>query len=261
MTFPVYIHLFGLRLHPHWVFESLAYFLGFRVYLFIRSRFGDPVESGVRWWAIAAAAAGAAAGSKLLFLLEDPQMTAAHWNDLAYVMGGKTIVGGIIGGWIAVECVKSHIGESTSTGDLFAVPLCVGMAIGRIGCFLTGLYDHTFGLPTSLPWGVNFGDGIPRHPTQLYEIAFLLALGVVLLVLQRRPHRNGDIFKYFMMAYLGWRVAIGYLQPEHRLLGLSAIQFAALATVVFYIVWFVRHRNSLVTTAISEPTKAQVTHG
>jgi prolipoprotein diacylglyceryltransferase len=261
MTFPVYLHMFGLRLHPHWVFESLAYFLGFRVYLMVRRKFGDPVESGARWWAIAAAAAGAAAGSKLLFLLEDPQLTASQWHDLAYAMGGKTIVGGLIGGWIAVEWIKSRIGADTSTGDLFAVPLCVGMSIGRIGCFLTGLADHTYGLPTSLPWGVNFGDGLARHPTQLYEVVLLSLLGVALLLLQRRPHRNGDIFKYFMMAYMGWRIAIGYLQPEYRLLGLSAIQFAALGTFMFYAVWFARHRNLLVTTAIPEPAEAQVTHG
>jgi phosphatidylglycerol---prolipoprotein diacylglyceryl transferase len=261
MTFPVYIYLFGLHLHPHWVFETLAYFLGFRIYLMVRQKFGDPIESGVRCWAIAAAAAGAAAGSKLLFLLEDPQMTTAHWSDLAYVMGGKTIVGGIIGGWVAVEWVKSRIRENTSTGDLFAVPLCVGMAIGRIGCFLTGLDDHTFGVATSLHWGVNFGDGIARHPTQLYEIVFLSVLGAALLLLQRRPHRNGDIFKYFMLAYMSWRVGIGYLQPERRLLGLSAIQSAALATVLFYIVWFARRRNSRVTIGVSEPTEAQVTHG
>ena len=43
-----------------------------------------------------------------------------------------------------------------STGDLFVVPLCVGTAIGRIGCFLSGLEDRTYGTPTSLPWGDRF---------------------------------------------------------------------------------------------------------
>jgi prolipoprotein diacylglyceryltransferase len=48
--------------------------------------------------------------------------------------------------------------------------------VGRIGCFLTGLADNTYGTPTGLPWGVDFGDRIHRHPTQLYEIAFLMIL-------------------------------------------------------------------------------------
>jgi len=91
-------------------------------------------------------------------------------------MGGKTIVGALIGGLLAVELIKRYIGFSTSTGDLYAIPLAVGIAIGRIGCFLTGLSDNTYGIPTSLPWGIDFGDGISRHPTQLYEIIFLAAL-------------------------------------------------------------------------------------
>ena len=95
-------------------------------------------------------------------------------------MGGKTIVGALVFGMIAVELMKRYIGLQQSTGDLYAIPLALGIAIGRIGCFLTGLADDTYGVATSLPWGVDFGDGVHRHPTQLYEIAFLLALIPVL---------------------------------------------------------------------------------
>jgi phosphatidylglycerol:prolipoprotein diacylglycerol transferase len=91
-------------------------------------------------------------------------------------MGGKTVVGALIFGLIAVELMKRYIGVRQSTGDLYATPLALGIAIGRIGCFLTGLSDNTYGTPATLPWAINFGDGIPRHPTQLYELAFLLAL-------------------------------------------------------------------------------------
>ncbi len=72
--------------------------------------------------------------------------------------------------------MKRSIGLQQSTGDLYAIPLAVAIAIGRIGCFLTGLPDNTYGTPTNLPWAVNFGDNIPRHPTQLYEIIFLVTL-------------------------------------------------------------------------------------
>jgi phosphatidylglycerol---prolipoprotein diacylglyceryl transferase len=234
LHFPLYFYLGSWRIHPHWVFEALAYFLGFRVYLAVRRRAGDSIPEPTRWTAIAAAAVGAALGSKLLFLFENPAETLQHWRDIAFLMGGKTMVGGLIGGLFAVELVKSRIGERRSTGDLFVFPLIIGMAIGRIGCFLTGLADHTYGVATSLPWGIDFGDGIRRHPTQLYEIVFLLALGSVLLVVRRRLTESGDLFKLFMVAYLGWRFAIGFIQPEIPLAGRSAIQWACLATLIYY---------------------------
>ncbi len=78
-------------------------------------------------------------------------------------MGGKTIVGALIFGLISVELMKRYIGVRQSTGDLYAIPLALGIAIGRIGCFLTGLSDNTYGTPTTLPWAINFGDGIPRR--------------------------------------------------------------------------------------------------
>jgi prolipoprotein diacylglyceryltransferase len=154
----------------------LSYVVAFAVYLRLRRYFGDPVAIPLRWAAVAAAVAGAALGSKLLFWLEDPRLTLQNLHNPAYLIGGKTIVGALIGGLITVELMKRYIGLRTSTGDLYAIPLAVGIAIGRVGCFLTGLSDNTYGISTNLPCGIDFGDGIRRHPTQLYEIAFLVTL-------------------------------------------------------------------------------------
>jgi phosphatidylglycerol:prolipoprotein diacylglycerol transferase len=135
--------------------------------------------------------AGGALGAKILFWFEDPQLTAHSLHNPEYLLGGKTIVGGLVFGLITVELTKRYIGLRDSTGDLYAIPLALGIAIGRIGCFLTGLPDNTYGTPTNLPWAINFGDGIPRHPTQLYEILFLLALIPILYrVLSRTSHKN-----------------------------------------------------------------------
>ena len=235
MTFPVYISLGSLKIHPHLIFEMAAYAIAFRVYLFLRKRSGDALDDGNRWWMIAAAAMGAVVGSKVLYWFEEPTLTAAHWRDPAYLMGGKTIVGALIGGMFAVEIAKRLLGITRRTGDLFAVPLCVGIAIGRIGCFLTGLDDHTAGVATSLPWGVNFGDGISRHPTQLYEVLFALALGWFLWRRIQRPYASGDLFKMFMVAYFGFRLLCDFLKPEVRVLfGLSSIQWACVAMLCYY---------------------------
>jgi prolipoprotein diacylglyceryltransferase len=112
-------------------------------------------------------------------------------------------------------------------------PLIAGIAIGRMGCFLAGLADHTYGVATGLPWGVDFGDGVFRHPTQLYEIGFLLILGIGLAVYARRKGRNGELFRLFMFGYLSWRLFIEFYKPRLELIGpLSAIQVASLAGMV-----------------------------
>ena len=214
--------------------ELLAYIAGFLAYLRLRRRYGDSVSDASRWTVITAAVAGAAIGSRVLYWFEDPALTLSHWHDPVYLLGGKTIVGALIGGLFAVEWAKRRTGETRSTGDLFAAPLALGIAIGRIGCFLTGLSDHTYGTATSLPWGVDFGDGIRRHPTQLYESLFALVLFFFLMRMLRRPRQEGDVFKAFMVAYLGWRLAIDFLKPEAHIADLGGIQWACIAMLLYY---------------------------
>jgi len=220
--------------HPalHLLFESLAYLVGFAIYRHLRKSRGDLLDEQQRWQIIAAAAVGALLGSRALGLLEQSPLPQFHWSwQLLLAPGGKTIVGGLLGGWLAVELVKALSGIRSRTGDLFAVPLCIGIAVGRIGCFLAGLADDTYGTPTNLPWGVDFGDGISRHPTQLYEIIFLLALAALLSRWSARPHRNGVIFRAFMAAYLAFRFAIDFIKPQPQVHGLNWIQWACLAAL------------------------------
>lgn len=221
----------------------------------------------LRWAAVAAAVAGAALGAKLLFWFEDPQLTLANLHNAEYFVGGKTIVGALAGGLLTVELIKRNIGLRVSTGDLYAIPLAAGIAIGRVGCFLTGLPDNTYGTATNLPWGVNFGDGIPRHPTQIYEIVFLLALIPILLYVQKkvagtagsapeslasgvRPFLPGDVFKLFMVAYMTFRLVFDFFKPYPRLfLGLGGIQWVCVLILLYYsrdIVRWVRPRPRVI---------------
>jgi phosphatidylglycerol---prolipoprotein diacylglyceryl transferase len=233
MHFPLEIPVGPYSLNAHVAFESMAYLVAYRIYVSQR-RAGDFLSASSRLSIVAAAAVGAAIGSKVLAWLEDPAALLAHWNDSAYLMGGKTIVGGLLGGTITVEWIKRRLGIRERTGDLFALPIVAGIAIGRIGCFFAGLADRTYGSPTTLPWGVDFGDGIRRHPTQLYEIAAMALLALAIRWLARRPHRTGDLFRLFLTSYLAWRFAIDFLKPEPRLLGFTTIQWASLAGLIFY---------------------------
>ena len=233
VIFPIYLRLGHIGADLHMLFETLAYVVGFQLYRRLRQRFGDPISQDNRWWIITTAAVGAVLGSKILGCLEQAPEIVHEWRNPVYLISGKSIVGGLVGGWIAVEWIKRRLGITVSTGDLFAVPLTLGIAIGRIGCFLAGLPDQTYGIATTLPWGVDFGDGILRHPTQLYEMAFLLTFGLALWMFLRQPHRNGDVFKLFIAGYMGWRLLVDFLKPEFRVFGLSIIQWTCLMVSVY----------------------------
>lgn len=230
------LELGPLRLPAHAICESLAYALGYTFYRLRRARQGDPIPETTRWIVVAAAAAGALAGSRLLFWLQNPQLILGGATPAAALLEGKTIVGGLLGGLIAVELAKRRVGESRSTGDLFVPPLCLGMAVGRVGCFLAGLTDPTYGGPTGLPWGVDLGDGVLRHPVQLYEIGALALIAA--WAAARRPGavRSGDLFRGFMILYLLFRFGVEFLKPNLKAyLGLSAIQWAALLGLAYYL--------------------------
>ncbi len=236
MTFPAYLDVFGTRLHPHLVFESLGYFAGARVYFAARRREREsqlPLETNL--WLLVGCIFGAWAGSKLLAWAEMPAhyLAVARENPAA-LLGGKTIVGGLLGGWTGVELAKKICRVARSTGDTFVWPLALGTAIGRLGCFFTGLDDHTYGIATSLPWGVDFGDGVARHPTQLYESIFVLLLATAIALSTRsRILPSGARFRLYFAGYFAFRFAVEFLKPrETPLLGLSAIQLAGLAGVI-----------------------------
>jgi prolipoprotein diacylglyceryltransferase len=233
MTFPLEFHLAGRAVPAHFVFEAIAYAAGFQLFLFLRRRRSRNAMAGTvpleqTAWILVGCVFGALAGAKLLAWAESPIEYWTARGNLAAWLGGKTIVGGLLGGWIGVEIAKKRIGITHSTGDTFVFPLLLGIVIGRVGCFLTGLADHTHGVHTTLPWAVDFGDG-PRHPTQLYEIAFLMLFGVALILRARKPHFDGELFRLFMLGYLAFRFTIEFLKPRYApWLGLSAIQLAAM---------------------------------
>ena len=182
---------------------------------------------------------GAMLGAKLPFALAADD---GLWSWSAWFAHGKTIMTGLAGGYLGVEAAKWTLDVRTKTGDTFAVPVALAVAIGRIGCFQAGC---CFGQPTSLPWGQYFPlahDDPPllRHPTQLYEAAFHLTAALVLLVLARRGIFRGQLIKLYILSYLAYRFASEFLRPEPQLGGgLTAYQWGALALApIFLALWW-----------------------
>ncbi|PJJ60841.1 prolipoprotein diacylglyceryl transferase [Hymenobacter chitinivorans] len=237
MTYPVQLALGPLVLPVHLLFEVLAYSLGYRFYQRLRARTHDLISDDHRLWIFVGCAAGALLGSRVLGLLEHPELLWHPPGGWLYYFTNKTIVGGLLGGLIGVELTKKHLGVTSSSGDLMVFPIIVGMSLGRVGCHLAGLTDGTFGTPAALPWGINFGDGIPRHPTNLYEIGWLLLLGAGLWLLERRrPLPDGWRFRFFMVGYLLFRLLVEFIKPTPAPSGwgLTAIQWACVAGLGYY---------------------------
>src|SRR5262249_9047194 len=95
------------------------------------------------------------------------------WGQGVFALA-HSVAGALAGAIVAGELCKLARGIKQSTGIVFVGPFAAGVAVGRWGCLFAGLPDQTFGVPTSLPWAVDLGDGIGRHPVQIYESASML---------------------------------------------------------------------------------------
>jgi phosphatidylglycerol---prolipoprotein diacylglyceryl transferase len=150
----------------------------------------------------------------------------------------RSIEGAIAGGIVAVELYKWRAGIAARTGARFALPLAVGVAVGRIGCHLAGMDDFTYGTPTALPWGHDFGDGILRHPVQLYESAAMAAFALVYVIgVRRRDRYLIDNGFYLAVGYYGLqRFVWEFLKPYGALIGPFTLFHVLSAALVVYAV-------------------------
>ncbi|SIQ02795.1 prolipoprotein diacylglyceryl transferase family protein [Maribacter ulvicola] len=227
--------VFGVKLNMHLILEYLAFFIGFRYYVFLRKRSTDAISSNNRLSILIGAVFGALFLSRLVAFFENP---VTHiQEDWLYNLNNKTIMGGLFGGLLGVEFAKKIIGEKQSSGDLFTLPIILGIIIGRVGCFLAGIKEFTFGKETTFFTGIDLGDGLLRHPIALYEVVFLIFLFIIIQRLQKSKikHRNGDLFKLFMVVYFTLRFCIEFIKPNpFYFLGLSSIQILCLICLVYY---------------------------
>ena len=223
----------GRTINIHLLLEYAAFFIAFRYYLWLRKRTEDPISTSTRLSIILGAAAGAFLGSRIMAFLENPQLAEL---SVLVVYNLKTIMGGLFGGLLGVELTKWMIKEKHSSGDLFTLPIIAGIFIGRIGCFLAGTNEFTYGITTSFITGMDLGDGLKRHPLPLYEMLFLVVLFFVLKkISDQKKLQDGYLFRLFMLSYFGFRFFIEFLKPNVFLvLGFSSIQWLCILCFVYY---------------------------
>jgi phosphatidylglycerol---prolipoprotein diacylglyceryl transferase len=148
------------------------------------------------------------------FYLRDPLEAFAVWH------GGMSFHGGLIGTFIAGYIVIKKKGlKFFEVADLI-VPTCpIGIGFGRMGNFING---ELFGKTSNVPWAMIFpqGGGMPRHPSQLYEVFFEgLLLFIILWIYKDRKKRDGDVFALFLILYGLFRIFCEFFREPDLQLG------------------------------------------
>jgi prolipoprotein diacylglyceryltransferase len=223
----------------HALFDGLAWLSAAFTTVALRRWFSDAFVSPGRPGAeyLIAVVVGAALGG---YLLGSLNLWLSGLSGVA-----RSIEGALAGAIVAVELHKWRNGIVGRTAALFALPAAVGIGVGRIGCYLSGIDDFTYGVPTDLPWGHDFGDGILRHPVQLYESFAMLAFAVVYSVAlwRRQAWLIANGFALFVLVYAVQRFGIEFLKPYARIaVGLTLFQIVC-ALMITYALVLLRPRN------------------
>lgn len=172
---------------------------------------------------IGAAVGGYGFGSLNLYLSGSPNI-------------GRSIVGALAGSIAAIEFFKWLKGMRGSTGIIFVPAFCATVVVGRWGCYLSGLADKTHGTATTLPWGVDLGDGVMRHPVQLYESFSMLGFLVVALVLIGKRNSWFMAYGFYAMVavYAAQRFVWEFFKPYGAVLGPLNVFHLVCAALIAY---------------------------
>jgi phosphatidylglycerol---prolipoprotein diacylglyceryl transferase len=154
-----------------------------------------------------------------------------------------SVAGALVGAIVAVELYKAMRGVRGSTGGIFVGSFATGIVVGRWGCLFAGLPDRTYGRPTSLPWAVDLGDGIARHPVQIYEslaMALFLALYVAGLA-ARAPWAMRRGFYALCIWYGAQRFAWEFLKPYPTVVGpFNVFHGLSVGLVIYGVAYWIR---------------------
>lgn len=196
-------------------------------------------------------------GSKLLHLVENWHAFINDPVEMAFSPGGLTFYGGLILASVAIVVYtrKTKI-NFFYVADITSPSLALAYGIGRIGCHLAG--DGDYGIPTSLPWGVNYENGIvkpidmfagsdiaagfpnglvpndtPLHPTPIYEFLAAAALFFFLRFLLKKDWKTGQVFGIYLIFSGLFRFLVEFIRLNPRLMfGLSEAQLISLGLIL-----------------------------
>ncbi len=235
---PVLFHIGNFEVSSYSFFITLGIITGALVYFYEARKLHQNNEK--TFMIVIGAFIGSTIGAKLLEMLLNVDRLSSANDLLLFLISGRTIIGGLIGGTIGVWITKRILNIKAKRGNLFAPAVAIGVCIGRIGCFFEGC---CYGKPSHLPWAVDFGDGIARHPTQLYEAVFMLIMFFVIkLGFKNKTVAPGYLFNFLMIAYFIFRFLIEFIRTE-RIAFLYLTYFQIIC--IFVLIYLVRANRQI----------------
>ncbi|MFN0161040.1 MAG: hypothetical protein ACKVQQ_07415 [Burkholderiales bacterium] len=164
---------------------------------------------------------GALVGSKLLHALTFPTLFFDEPARAVLVAAsGDSVPGALIGARLALGLVGARNG---TLSDKLLPGTAIALLVLHLGAALWALRGSDFGAPTMLPWGVDFGDGVARHPVMFYEAVLLGMAWMTQRWLGRFTTAAGVRTDTFLLVYLASLAVLTYLKPPFRIAALPEI--------------------------------------
>lgn len=214
--------------------------------------FQREVKAAAAWddrfmFMITGIAVGGALGERLGSVLGSVAGSGVTSLADAWLYGGRSVLGGLAGAYVGALLGKRASGYQGRTGDYFAPAIALGLAVGRIGCFLT----EAPGRPTGGSWGITVPveslnalpgcpgctAGVPMHPSMLYEIAFLLLSYIVIQKYKHLISAPGETLVLFLAAYALFRFGVEFTRanpPDIWGLSRSQVFLASLSPIFIF---------------------------
>jgi phosphatidylglycerol---prolipoprotein diacylglyceryl transferase len=224
---PVLFEIGSLKISSYAFFVLLGLVVGLIVYYILAKK--DKKLNENSFYILITGIVCGTLGAKIPIWIINFSLIVTNFPDINYLLSGRTITGGLIGGTLGVMYIKKKLKIKEKKGNLFAPGIAIGITIGRIGCFLAGC---CYGIQTSLPFGVNFGDGILRHPTQIYEAIFMFFMFFFLLY-KKKSAKPGQLFFILMNSYFTFRFFEEFIREGNSYLGFTVFQFICIGGLIF----------------------------
>lgn len=234
--YPVLFEIGGITIYSFGTILALAFIVGLVLSRAEMKRRG--FNPDVAYELVLGVAIGSLLGARLFYVV-------GHWSNyysrnLLEVFrvwnGGLVFYGGLLGAAIGLFLMaRSRQLNVFRLGDVVAAPLALGIAIGRLGCFLNGC---CYGIPAEAPWGINFFGNARYLPTQLIEMAWALVMfAVIFFWLERKVEfkSDGSLFIVFLALYSFGRFFIEFIRFSTWKL-FNVLSFAQLISLAIFAV-------------------------